>query len=57
VAVNKPLGDNARKGAFKKRSGLDGAGRRDRADQTQQKRWEVHGCEEAGQEEKGSQTI
>jgi hypothetical protein len=58
MAVNKPAGDNARKGAVKKRSQLKTTlGGRDCVDQAQQKgRW-IHGRQKARQEEKGSEEI
>jgi hypothetical protein len=58
MAVNKPVGDNARKGAVKERtqrktslSGVDGL------DQAQQDIRGVHGGEKTSGEEKGGQEI
>jgi hypothetical protein len=56
MAVNKPVGDNARKGAVKKRS-HEQARRRDRLDQAQQKgRW-VHGGEKPAKKKKAARRI
>jgi hypothetical protein len=53
MAVNKPVGDNARKGAVKKRSQVKT--KLGGVDEAQQKGRRVHGGEKAGQEEKGGQ--
>ena len=50
MAVNKPVGDNARKGAVRKRTQRKGALMGDCLDETQQGVGAVHGREE-GQEE------
>ncbi|MDI3564600.1 hypothetical protein [Bradyrhizobium sp. Arg816] len=56
MAVNKPTGDNARKGAVKKRSQIDNR-RRYRRYQTRQDVRRVHGCEEAENSEESRDKI
>ena len=48
MAVNKPTGDNARKGAVKKRSAEEPAD--EDIDQAHQDRWSVHGRQEEREE-------
>jgi hypothetical protein len=55
MAVNKPVGDNARKGAVKKRSQVKT--KLGGVDEAQQKGRRVHGGEKASQEEKGGQEV
>jgi hypothetical protein len=50
MAVNKPVGDNARKGAVKKRSQLKGKLMQNRMDEAQQEGRSVHGREEEQEE-------
>jgi hypothetical protein len=58
AAVNKPVGDNARKGAVKKRSQVKTkARRRDGMDQAWQEVGRVHGSKEAGEKDQGCQKI
>jgi hypothetical protein len=57
MAVNKPVGDNARKGAVKKRTQLNEARRRHRMDQAQQNIGRVHGGKKARSEEKDRQKV
>ena len=51
MAVNKPTGDNARKGAVKKRSQLEPAD--EDIDQAQQGGRPVHGCQEKREKVQG----
>ena len=57
MAINKPVGDNARKGAVRKQSGQDEARRRHGVDQAQQSVRRIYGREEAAQEENRRQEV
>ena len=58
MAVNKPVGDKARKGAVKKRTQLKSKlGGATRLDQAQQDLWRVHRREETRRRQKSRQEI
>jgi hypothetical protein len=57
MAVNKPTGDNARRGAVKKRRSQKQSSAAHRVDQTQQETRSIHGCEKAGEKDQGRQKV